>query len=50
MQSFHSACNIATTFIIDREGVVRWKLRDSADVDRPGAELILKTLDDLGKK
>jgi alkyl hydroperoxide reductase subunit AhpC len=50
MQSFHSACNIATTFIIDREGVVRWKLRDAIDNDRPSADLLLKTIDDLGKK
>jgi alkyl hydroperoxide reductase subunit AhpC len=50
MQGCQSMANSPTTFIIDREGMVRGKLRDGVDVERPGAELILKTLDGLAKK
>jgi alkyl hydroperoxide reductase subunit AhpC len=50
MQNFNAACNYPTTYIIDRAGIVRWKHRDTPEFDRPGADLLLKTIENFDKK
>jgi hypothetical protein len=40
-----------TTFIIDREGIIRYKYRaGSGAFDRPPVDLLLKTIDGFKKK
>lgn len=42
--------NTPTTFIIDREGVIRFEYRGKGSFDRPSVDLLLETIDGFKKK
>jgi len=42
--------NVATTFIIDRDGIIRFKYRGKGNFDRPPVDRLLKTIDGVEKK
>ena len=42
--------NRATTFIIDREGIIRLRYEGKGNFDRPSPDRLLKTIDGLEKK
>jgi hypothetical protein len=42
--------NRATTFIIDREGIIRSEARSQRNFDRPPVDQLLKTIDGLEKR
>jgi hypothetical protein len=42
--------NRATTFIIDREGIIRLRYEGKGNFDRPPPDRLLKTIDDFKKR
>jgi peroxiredoxin len=49
-QAFVGTHNRPATFVIDREGVIRFAVKRGDVGDQPSAELLLKVIDVLGKQ